>query len=55
MLISTKAGRVAQTFYLASYHIVEIGLYIALKILKKMNKSKYFNVPPVWYYFQNVT
>ena len=55
MLISTKAGRVAQTFYLASYRIVETALYIALKILKKMNKSNYFNVPPVWYYFQNVT
>ena len=55
MLVSTKAGRVAQTFYLASSRIVEIGLYIALNILKKMNKSKYFNVPPVWYYFQNVT
>ena len=55
MLISTKAGRVAQTCYLASYHIVEIRLYIALNVLKKVDKSKYFNVPPVWYYFQNVT
>lgn len=55
MLILKKASRVAQTFYLASYAIVETRLYIDLKILKKLDKSNYFNVPPVWYYFQNVT
>ena len=55
MLILKTASRVAQTFYLASYTIVETRLYIGLNMLKKLDKSNYFNVPPVWYYFQNVT